>query len=254
MRSHVNRSAHLVGVLFVLSGCGLGSSDDFATNDDFDSLADDVQALAERVAVMESGGSSDGLETRVSTLEDGLASVGDEIDGLQAELDGVLSSIDDLEDAVGGLPTGSQGGTWWTTGSGTGTCAFLTVTTTSAEPVFVSATVNASYLQAQGQSVGGSVSASLTAASSDGVWTDDGISGATALTVNIPDENWNYTYAYTNYVITSGVMPLTWAFEIPRAGTYILRLEVTTSSSASSSTGSASASASDCTLLAWQVG
>ncbi len=255
MRSPTSAAIFRMAAFFVLSGCGLvGGDNDYASINDLDSLTDDLQALAERIAVVENGDSDEDLEPRISVIEDELVTIQSDLDDIDSDLTRVFDSIDSLEDAIADLPTGSTGGAWWTSGSGTGTCAFLTVTTTSAEPVFATATVNASYLQGYGQSSGGAVSASLTAASSDGAWTDYGISAATNLTVNIPDLNYNYTYTYTNYVVTSAVMPLTWVFEIPRAGTYILRLEVGTTATGSSSTGSGSATASDCTLLAWQVG
>ena len=204
-----------------------------------DELYDGLAGVGARVGVLETTDSA--TATSLVGLTTSAASVATAITTLQAD-------VADLQASSGS----GGGGVWSDEGSGSGNCARANVTTTSAGPLYVFATVEASYSFSGGCTSGGylgapnlcgassytaipnyyaslSGSVSVSAENAAGTWSDTS-STAVSRSTSLTPASSAYAYsAYSGRLSTSDTwtVPLQTVLNIPAAGSYIVDLDVT---------------------------
>jgi len=192
-----------------------------------------------------------GIEMSISSID--LTAITALVDGVSVDLADLETDLDadiaDIEADVADLD--ARGDVWYETGSGTGTCARATVTTTSDRPLMVFATVEASSSGWGGCSSGRWGDCSSTSSTA----TTDSFGDSGTLTIDAQDTSGTFSYSeskteqflqsyradydygfgssayyvYTGYLSLAATwtVPLNTVLTIPSAGTYVIDLDVT---------------------------
>ena len=191
--------------------------------------------------------------TAITELVDG---VSEDLADMETDLDADIAAVEaDVADLQG------RGEVWLETGSGTGTCAQATVTTTSDRPLMVFAAVEASAVGSDGCSAAGSTSSfNICPASTSGLPAANTLGGSGIVTIDAENASgswvvsesrteqasYDYRPGYNTYTWGSAAgvggwatyetgylsinhdwtVPLNTVLDIPSAGTYIIDLGV----------------------------